>query len=98
MYETFTDRSRRIIALATEQARQLNHEHLGTEHLLLGLIEEGHGVAANILKWLDIDLPKARDQVERLVQHEISAHRKSTLTRLRNSSSLLSTRSKRLDF
>jgi ATP-dependent Clp protease ATP-binding subunit ClpC len=79
MYEKFTDRSRKVIALAEDEARRLNHEYLGTEHVLLGLIAEGSGVAACILKSLDVDLTTARDQVERLVQHEYSAHKKNRL-------------------
>ena len=60
MYETFTDRSRKVMALAEDEARRLSHEHLGTEHVLLGLIAEGSGVAANILKHLDLNLAKVR--------------------------------------
>ena len=79
MYEKFTDRSRKVMALAEDEARRLNHEHLGTEHVLLALIAEDSGVAANILKDLDFDLAKARDQVERLVQRGSSADAKSKL-------------------
>jgi ATP-dependent Clp protease ATP-binding subunit ClpC len=80
MYEKFTDRSRRVMALAKDEARRLCHHHLGTEHLLLGLIVESGGVAANILKHLDFDLAKARDQVERLVQRDSPADAKSKLS------------------
>jgi ATP-dependent Clp protease ATP-binding subunit ClpC len=79
MYEKFTDRSRKVIALAKDQARRLGHDHLGTEHVLLGLIAEGGGVAANILKHLDVDLNKARTQVERLVQRGSSADKNRKL-------------------
>jgi ATP-dependent Clp protease ATP-binding subunit ClpC len=79
MYEKFTDRSRKVLALAKNEARRLSHDHLGTEHVLLGLIAEGSGVAANILKHLDFDLAKARDQVERLAQRGKSADANSEL-------------------
>lgn len=68
MYERFTDRSRKCIQLANQEALRFNHEYVGTEHLLLGLIKEGSGVAANVLKNLDIDLRKVRLEVEKLVQ------------------------------
>jgi ATP-dependent Clp protease ATP-binding subunit ClpC len=68
MYERFTDRSRRVMGLAREEAQRLNHEYIGTEHFLLGLIAEGDGVAAHVLKSLGVDLPKVRDEVERFVQ------------------------------
>ena len=56
MYERFTDRARKIMQLANQEAQRFNHEHIGTEHILLGLVKEGSGVAANVLKNLDIDL------------------------------------------
>ena len=55
MYEKFTDRSRGVMALGEDEAHLLSHDHLGTEHVLLGLIAEDGGVAANILKHLDFD-------------------------------------------
>ena len=67
------------MALARDEAHRLNHKHLGTEHVLLGLIAEGSGVAANILKHLDVDLTKARNQVERLVQRGSSADKNGKL-------------------
>jgi ATP-dependent Clp protease ATP-binding subunit ClpC len=73
----FTDRSRRVITLAKDEARRLNHTHLGTEHALLGLVAEGSGVAAVILKNLEFDLAMARDQVERLVQPDRSGDTQS---------------------
>ena len=79
MYEKFTDRSLKVIALAEDEARRFNHEHLGTEHVLLGLIAEGAGVAACILKNLDVDLTTARVDVERFVQRGNSADKKSKL-------------------
>jgi ATP-dependent Clp protease ATP-binding subunit ClpC len=68
MYERFTDRARKVMHLANEEARRFNHEYIGTEHILLGLIKEGSGVAANVLKNLDIDLRKIRLEVEKIVQ------------------------------
>ena len=56
MYERFTDRARKVMQLANQEAQRFNHEYIGTEHILLGLIKEGSGVAANVLKNLDIDL------------------------------------------
>jgi ATP-dependent Clp protease ATP-binding subunit ClpC len=64
VFERFTDRARRSIVLAQEEARLLNHNHLGTEHLLLGLIHQGDGVAAKTLESLGISLADARTQVE----------------------------------
>jgi ATP-dependent Clp protease ATP-binding subunit ClpC len=68
MYERFTDRARKVMQLANQEAQRFNHEYIGTEHILLGLIKEGSGVAANVLKNLDIDLRKIRIEVEKLVQ------------------------------
>src|SRR5213596_721421 len=68
MYERFTDRARKVMQLANQEAQRLHHEYIGTEHILLGLIREGSGVAANVLKNLDIDLRKVRQEVEKLVQ------------------------------
>lgn len=68
MYEHFTDRSRKVMQLANQEAQRFNHEYIGTEHILLGLVKEGSGVAANVLKNLDIDLRKIRLEVEKLVQ------------------------------
>ncbi|MCL2744787.1 MAG: ATP-dependent Clp protease ATP-binding subunit [Planctomycetaceae bacterium] len=67
-YERFTDRARKVLQLANQEAQRFNHEYIGTEHLLLGLIKEGDGVAANVLKSLDIDLRKIRHEVEKLVR------------------------------
>ena len=55
MYERFTDRARKVMQLANQEAQRFNHEYIGTEHILLGLIKEGSGVAANVLKNLDVD-------------------------------------------
>lgn len=68
MYERFTDRARKVMQLANQEAIRFNHEYIGTEHILLGLVKEGSGVAANVLKNLDIDLRKIRLEVERIVQ------------------------------
>ncbi|MGQ9574941.1 MAG: ATP-dependent Clp protease ATP-binding subunit [Thermoguttaceae bacterium] len=68
MYERFTDRARKVMQLANQEAQRFNHEYIGTEHILLGLIKEGSGVAANVLRNLDIDLRKIRLEVEKLVQ------------------------------
>ncbi|MDR1925065.1 MAG: ATP-dependent Clp protease ATP-binding subunit [Planctomycetaceae bacterium] len=67
-YERFTDRARKVMQLANQEAQRFNHEYIGTEHILLGLIKEGSGVAANVLKNLDIDLRKIRHEVEKLVR------------------------------
>jgi Clp amino terminal domain, pathogenicity island component len=67
MFQRFTDRSRRVVVLAQEEARMLNHNTIGTEHLLLGLIHEGEGVAARALKSLDINLETVRQQVEEVI-------------------------------
>src|SRR6266850_6592641 len=68
MYERFTDRARKVMQLANQEAQRFNHEYVGTEHILLGLVKEGSGVAANVLKNLDIDLRKIRLEVEKIVQ------------------------------
>jgi ATP-dependent Clp protease ATP-binding subunit ClpC len=68
MYERFTDRARKVMQLANQEAQRFNHEYIGTEHVLLGLIKEGSGVAANVLKNLEVDLRKIRLEVEKLVQ------------------------------
>ena len=67
-FSTLTDRARKMLALANQEAQRLNHEYIGTEHILLGLVKEGSGVGANVLKNLDIDLRKVRIEVEKLVK------------------------------
>jgi len=67
MFERFTDRARRVVVLAQEEARLLNHNYIGTEHILLGLIHEGEGVAAKSLEALDIKLEQVRGQVEEII-------------------------------
>jgi ATP-dependent Clp protease ATP-binding subunit ClpA len=68
MFERFTDRARRVVVLAQEEARLLNHNYVGSEHLLLGLIHEGQGVAAKALELLGIRLEAVRAQVEEIVE------------------------------
>ena len=67
MFERFTDRARRVVVLAQEEARLLDHGYIGTEHLLLGLIHEGEGVAARVLERLEISLLKVRSEVEEII-------------------------------
>ena len=67
MFERFTDRARRVVVLAQEEARMLNHNYIGTEHILLGLIREGEGVAAQVLVKLGADLARVRNQVIQLL-------------------------------
>ena len=67
MFERFTDRARRVVVLAQEEARMLSHNYIGTEHILLGLIHEGEGVAAKALESLDISLEAVRAQVEDII-------------------------------
>ena len=77
MFERFTDRARRVVILAQEEARMLNHGYIGTEHLLLGLIREGDGVAAKALELLGISLEAVHQQVEEIIgrgQHAPSGH------------------------
>src|SRR5437899_1810947 len=68
MFERFTDRARKVMALANQEAQRFNHEYIGTEHILLGLVKEGSGVGANVLKNLDGDLRKVRLEVKKLVK------------------------------
>jgi hypothetical protein len=68
MYERFTDRGRKVMQLANQEAQRFGHDYLGTEHLLLGLVKEGSGVAANVLKNMDIDLARVRREVEKIVR------------------------------
>jgi ATP-dependent Clp protease ATP-binding subunit ClpC len=67
MFERFTDRARRVVVLAQEEARMLNHNYIGTEHILLGLIHEGEGVAAKALESLNISLDGVREQVQEII-------------------------------
>ncbi|WP_255549169.1 ATP-dependent Clp protease ATP-binding subunit [Corynebacterium sp. TAE3-ERU30] len=69
MFERFTDRARRVIVLAQDEARMLNHNYIGTEHILLGLISEGEGVAAKALESMGISLDAVRQEVEEIIGH-----------------------------
>jgi len=69
MFDRFTDRARKVMGLARQEAQRFNHDYIGTEHVLLGLVQEGSGVAASVLKNLDIDLKKIRHEVEKLVSN-----------------------------
>jgi ATP-dependent Clp protease ATP-binding subunit ClpA len=69
VFERFTDRARRVVVLAQEEARMLNHNYIGTEHLLLGLVHEGEGVAAKALEALGISVEAVRQQVEEIIGH-----------------------------
>lgn len=68
MFERFTDRARKVMALANQEAQRFNHEYIGTEHILLGLVKEGSGVGANVLKNLDVDIKKLRLEIEKHVK------------------------------
>jgi ATP-dependent Clp protease ATP-binding subunit ClpC len=68
MFDRFTDRARKVMNLARQEAQKLNHDYIGTEHILLGLVQEGSGVAANVLRNLDIDLKKIRLELEKFVK------------------------------
>ena len=68
MFDRFTDRAKKVMNLARQEAQRFNHEYLGTEHILLGLVQEGSGVAANVLKNMSIDLTKIRAEVEKIVK------------------------------
>ena len=68
MFDRFTDRARKVMSLAKNEAQRLNHEYIGTEHVLLGLVHEGSGVAANVLRNMGIDLKKIRQELEKVVK------------------------------
>ena len=68
MFDRFTDRAKKVMNLARQEAQRFNHEYLGTEHVLLGLVQEGSGVAANVLRNMQVDLAKIRTEVEKLVK------------------------------
>ncbi len=68
MFDRFTDRAKKVMNLARQEAQRFNHEYLGTEHVLLGLVQEGSGVAANVLKNMGIELDKIRMEVEKIVK------------------------------
>lgn len=68
MFERFTDRARKVMQLANQEAQRFNHEYIGSEHILLGIVKEGSGVAANVVKNLDVDLQRIPQEFERIVQ------------------------------
>ncbi len=68
MFERFTDRARKVMALANQEAQRFNHDYIGTEHILLGLVKEGSGVGASVLKNLGVDLRGVRREVEQLTK------------------------------
>jgi ATP-dependent Clp protease ATP-binding subunit ClpC len=68
MFERFTDRARKVMALANQEAQRFNHDVIGNEHILLGLVKEGSGVGATILKNLDVDIKKLRLEIEKHVK------------------------------
>ncbi|MHC5064267.1 MAG: Clp protease N-terminal domain-containing protein, partial [Planctomycetota bacterium] len=68
MFDRFTDRAKKVMSFARQEAQKFNHEYIGTEHILLGLVQEGSGVAANVLKNMTIDLEKVRHEVEKIVK------------------------------
>ena len=72
MFDRFTERARKVMTLARQEAQKLNNDYIGTEHILLGLVQEGSGVAAQVLKNLEVDLRKVRAEVERLVEQGTS--------------------------
>jgi Clp amino terminal domain, pathogenicity island component/ClpX C4-type zinc finger len=73
VFERFTDRARRVVVLAQEESRLLGHNYIGTEHLLLGLLHEGEGIAARALVSLNVSLADGRSEVERIIGHSDSA-------------------------
>jgi len=79
MFDKFTDRARKVMAMARKEAQKFNHDFIGTEHILLGLVQEGSGVAATVLKNLDVDSGKIRAEIEKQVQ---SAHAMHQMTQL----------------
>src|SRR5512143_1089200 len=68
MFERFTDRARKVMALANQEAQRFNHEYIGTEHILLGLVLEGSSTGATVMKNLGVDIAALRTEVEKLVQ------------------------------
>ena len=83
MFQRFTDRARKVVVLAQEEARRLKHNYIGTEHILLGLVREGDGVAAQVLVKLGADLNRVRQQVIQLLHgHPAEEHRPGARVRL----------------
>ena len=73
MFERFTERARKVVVLAQDEARHFNHNYIGTEHLLLGLLREDEGVAAQALSSLNVTLDEVREQVESIVGYGMLA-------------------------
>jgi len=86
MYERFTDRARKVMQLANQEAQRFNHEYIGTEHILLGLIREGEGVAAQVLVGLGADLNRVRQQVITLLDGWQGEDEPGTIRALRRAS------------
>src|SRR5947209_11353456 len=70
MYERFSERARKVLQLASQEAQRLSHKYIGTEHILLGLIKEGSAVAASVLRNMDINLRKLHSEIEMYLQIE----------------------------
>jgi ATP-dependent Clp protease ATP-binding subunit ClpC len=86
MYERFTQRALKVLRFANHEAHRFNHEYIATEHVLLGLIDEGSGCAATVLKKFDVDLDKLRREVEKLIQsgpEMVSLHKLPTSPRVK---------------
>jgi ATP-dependent Clp protease ATP-binding subunit ClpC len=79
MYDPFTDRAKKVMHLASQEAQRFNHEYVGTEHILIGIVKEGCGVAATVLKNVGVDLPKTRLEVEKILQSGPDAFTAGTL-------------------
>ncbi len=71
MFDKFTNRAKQVIKLAKKEAQRLNHNYLGTEHVLLGLLKLGQGIAVNVLRNLNLDYESVRAEVERLVARAV---------------------------
>ncbi len=69
MFESYTEHARSVMDRARQEAQKLRHDHIGTEHILLGLIEVKDGFAAEVLRYRKVDLPRTREQVKKMVQH-----------------------------
>ena len=72
-FDKFTERARKVLTLAQEEAQRFNHNYIGTEHLLLGLVREGEGIAAGVLESLGVNLDKVRHEVIRVLSQSSSA-------------------------
>ena len=77
MFERFTERARQVVVLAQDEARALKHNYIGTEHILLGLLREGDGVAARVLKNLDVDIEQTRQEILKELDPNFAAQEES---------------------